>query len=147
MHEQAQSGLWSLWYTEYGESACDALQAAEGKEDALADLMTEYPDWVEPANRLATLKYIQGEYSESVQLCLRILRSKPWHFGASSGIVMCYAQLAETKNVLNRDPYVIEANKWAEQAMPPPGKDREEWVTRMLLLIDERLAELKAMNQ
>jgi hypothetical protein len=146
MHEKAQNGLWQHWFGEYGESAGEALQAADGDEAALTKLIEEYPDWVEPTNRLATLKYMEGGYADSVQWCLRILRNKPWHFGAASGIVMCYAKLAQQSNVINAEPYVVEANKWAKEAMPQPGKDREEWVERMLKKMDDRLEELKEME-
>ncbi|MGB1356098.1 MAG: hypothetical protein ACPG7P_02310, partial [Candidatus Puniceispirillaceae bacterium] len=57
--------------------ARDALQAADGKAVALTALMDEFPDWAEPTNRLATLRYMEGEFAESVQLCLRVLRLKP----------------------------------------------------------------------
>ena len=146
MHEKAQNGLWAHWYGEYGDSAGEALQAADGDEAKLTTLIEEYPDWVEPTNRLATLKYMEGDYADSVQWCLRILRSKPWHFGAASGIVMCYAKLAQQSNVINAEPYVVEANKWAKEAMPQPGKDREEWVERMLQKMDDRIEELKEMK-
>merc|ERR1711908_5248 len=125
-----------MGYGEEGDDASDLLVAAEGDEEALARLMADYPDWVEPTNRLATSKYMNGEFADSVTLCLRILRNKPWHFGASSGIVMCYAKLASQSNVLNRDAYIAEANKWALEAMPQPGPQRSEWVQRMLARVD-----------
>ena len=42
---------------------------------------------------------------------------------------MCYAKLASQSNVLRRDAYIEEANKWAPEAMPQPGPRREEWVS------------------
>jgi hypothetical protein len=69
----------------------------------------------EPSNRLATLRFLEGDYEDSAQLCLRVLRAKPWHFGASSGIVMVYASMG------NAD----EASRWARQAMPSPGPERQ----------------------
>ena len=39
MHEKAQNGLWSHWYGEYGESAGEALQAADGDEAKLTTLI------------------------------------------------------------------------------------------------------------
>ena len=140
--EVAQKKLWQHWYGEEGDKATDLLVAAEGDEKALTKLMAEYPDWVEPANRLATLRYLNGDFADSVTLCLRILRNKPWHFGASSGIVMCYAKLASQSNVLRRDAYIEEANKWALEAMPQPGPRREEWVKLMLERVDAKLDEL-----
>lgn len=140
------SRLWQHWFGEEGESAGEELMAADGDATALKKLIDEYPDWAEPANRLATLRYMEGDYEDSVQLCLQVLREKPWHFGAGSGIVMCYAKLAELANATRRDALVAEANKWAAKAMPPPGPRREEWVKRMLLVMDEKLDELKEIS-
>lgn len=53
----------------------------------------------------------------------QVLRMKPWHFGAASGIVMCYARLGKAE----------EANRCAANAMPQPGTPaREAWVQRMM---------------
>ena len=110
-------------------------------------LMDEFPDWAEPVNRLATLRYIEGEYEESVLLCKRVLHAKPWHFGASSGIVMCYVKLAEEASSLRRGEFVAEANKWAAEAMPQPGPKREEWAKRMVSKLDERLESLAKIEE
>lgn len=142
--ERAVPQLWEHWYSEEGDAARRALQeAAEipddpvdaGEATELLDLMAEYPDWAEPPNRLATLRFMQGRFEDSVQLCLVVLRLKPWHFGALSGIVMCYAKLG------NMD----EAQRWANEAMPQPGSQRESWVERQIATIDEKLAEIDAM--
>lgn len=130
--ELAQQSLWDHWFGEYGEEAKSALLAAEGESDQLSQLIDEYPDWIEPANRLATLRYLEGEYDMSVALCLKILQQKPWHFGAASGIVMCYAKLGET----------AKAKHWSMWMMPASGPAREEWVERNVERIDAKLEEL-----
>ena len=108
-------------------------RAAERAEAALLELMERYPDWAEPINRLATLRYLQGRPAEAVDLCLKVLRMKPWHFGALSGIVMCYAQQGMER----------EAYAWAAKALPPLGSpERAAWLERQLATMDERLAEL-----
>ncbi len=91
----------------------------------------------EPVNRLATLRFLEGDFEDSARLCLRVLHDKPWHFGASSGIVMVYAQMG------NKD----DAKRWARHAIPPPGPDRQGWVSRMLTLLDARLAGLQEMSE
>ena len=66
-------------------------------------------------------------------MCLKVLRMKPWHFGALSGIVMCYAQQGMER----------EAYAWAAKALPPLGSpERAAWLERQLSTMDERLAEL-----
>jgi len=74
----------------------------------------------------------QGNFAESEKLCLRVLRSKPWHFGASSGIVMVYAQQGKGE----------EAKQWIGEAMPRPGPERQKWVQRMLQHLDTKLEQL-----
>ena len=59
---------------------------------------------------------------------------------------MCYTKLAEQANSIRRQSLVAEANRWANEAMPQPGKQRDDWVQRMLLLIDARLAELDEIS-
>lgn len=76
-YELAQQSLWDHWFREYGDAARERLLAADGKTADLEKLIEEYPDWVEPANRLATLRFLEGDFSGSVELCLKILRSKP----------------------------------------------------------------------
>ena len=145
-HEEALSSLWEHWYSEEGETQTGYLKTAGGNAAVLKSMMEEYPDWAEPVNRLATLRYMEGEFEESVDLCLRVLRLKPWHFGASSGVVMCYAKLAEEAPVLQRSTLVAEASRWAAEAMPQLGPQRDKWVERMLLLMDTKLAELAEIS-
>jgi hypothetical protein len=130
--ERAVRDLWDHWFGEEGEDARRQLDAAEGDAPALLQLMDAFPDWAEPVNRLATHRFMEGleairdgaggarqDFEDSARLCLRVLRDKPWHFGALSGIVMVYAQMGNAE----------EANRWAQQAMPPPGPGRQLWRT------------------
>ena len=135
--EVAQQALWDHWFGEYGDSARDRLLAAAEESTELTKMMEQYPDWVEPQNRLATLRFLEGDYAGSVELCTRILRQKPWHFGAASGIVMCYAKLGDME----------EARKWASEAMPQPGPKRDDWIERMLKVMDERMTELDELGR
>ena len=134
--EVAQQALWDHWFGEYGDSARDQLLAAMEEGAELTNIMEEYADWVEPQNRLATLRFLEGDYAGSVELCLKILRQKPWHFGAASGIVMCYAKLGDME----------QARVWAEEAMPQLGPKRDAWCERMVKAMDERLAELDEIS-
>ena len=106
--------------------------ASAGEATALLALIESYPDWAEPVNRLATLRFLQGDFLQSVKLCRQVLQMKPWHFGALGGLVGCYAQLGDTE----------EAQKGASQAMPQQqGAERDAWVQRNLDILDARLAE------
>lgn len=138
--ELAQSKLWQHWYNEEGDAAREKIERAEelSEEDngaALIELIQAYPQWAEPVNGLATLRYIRGDFEESITLCHRVLKIKPWHFGAQSGLVMCHQNLGNME----------ESDKCRENLLPiseSAGDLREEWVKRMLPIIDERIDEL-----
>ncbi|KAJ1456049.1 hypothetical protein M885DRAFT_518455 [Pelagophyceae sp. CCMP2097] len=129
--ELATGLLWQFWFTEYGQANCvllqevDALLAAgplSWDEAARRGerLSVEMPDWAEPLNRLATLRYLQGAFQDSVALCERVLALKPHHFGAASGIVMCHRRLGDN----------AAAGKWAQRALPMADADaarRANW--------------------
>ena len=138
---QATAALWEHWFGERGEVARESIRVANGAlddpaaagENSLLQLMVDFPDWAEPINRLATLRFMQGRFEESVTLCERVLALKPWHFGALSGIVMCHTKLRA----------VEEANRWAAVSMPAVGTvQRYEWVGQAFRAIDSRYAAL-----
>jgi hypothetical protein len=126
--------LWDLWYSERGpENHLTLLQFDRVVSDprawkkcetylvALLNgrlLLGEEPDrrssnptgihFVEAANCLATLYYLQGFLEDSYKLCRVVLHLKPWHVGALSGIVkVCFA--------LGRPD---EARMWAQRRLP-----------------------------
>ena len=93
--DSATRSLRQHWGGEEGTAAGEALESATNAEDAtaLVAVMEQYPDWVEPINRLATRRYRDGDVAEAIQLFLRVVRMKPWHFGALHGILMPRKQL------------------------------------------------------
>ena len=134
--ERAARALREHWAGEEGEAAREAMEHATeaGDAAALEIVMGRHPDWAEPMNRLATCRYKDGDVAESVQLFLRVLSMKPWHFGALHGILMSHVMLENTE----------EADRWEAEGMPRLGDDweddRGEWVTRMLSVLDAILA-------
>lgn len=119
--EEAVDELWTLWFTERGPTAAALLFKAEelvsqgeaqwsAAENLLWSIIFEYGvHWAEPINRLATLKFLQGKLGESKELCEIVLKLKPWHFGALSGVVMVCAGLQD----------VNSARLWADRRLPP----------------------------
>ena len=88
-------------------------------EDLLLTLIDEHSmHWVEPVNRLATLYYMERRYEESKAMCEIVLESKPWHFGALSGIVLVCTAMNDASG----------ARYWTEQRLPPHGERRISWV-------------------
>lgn len=154
--------LWELWFSERGKTAKEQLEQvdrfiAEGQvlaaEKMLRHLIREYGvHWVEPINRLATLKYMDGKLEESHKLCLVVLHLRPYHFGALSGIVAVSIGLGK------RD----DARRWAEKRLPslvasssfppfpqdgPQNPRRTEWVQRAVKQAQETLSHLEYQRQ
>jgi hypothetical protein len=134
--EEAVDELWTLWFTERGPTAAALLFKAEElvskgeahwneAETLLWNIIHDYGvHWAEPINRLATLKFLQGKLVESKDLCEIVLKLKPWHFGALSGIVMVCAGLQD----------VNSARMWADRRLPPlvprnaTSGRRKQWI-------------------
>ena len=84
-------------------------QEYDSAEKLLWSIISRYgTNWAEPINRLATLKYMRGEYEESKELCEVVLQIKPWHFGALRGIVLVCTALKDVGN----------ARYWSEKCCP-----------------------------
>lgn len=151
------SELWSLWYGERGPKNEEKLHKIEGllndpsqwpdAEKKYLALIKEHccgtdgnmgnldlSNWVEPANRLATLYFLEGRLEESRQWCERILDAKPWHVGALSGIVMVCAKLNKEEDAI----------RYARLGLPNIASgDREEWVKRNVHLAEANLKRLE----
>lgn len=134
--------LWEHWYGEEGEEARAWIRIAQahaldepelaGEAPALQELMQRYPTWAEPINCLATLRFLQNRFTESIELCERVLALKPWHFGAISGIAMCHEKLGNDE----------AARRWTAAGLPFPlgTAESDAWIARQLEVIDRRLA-------
>jgi hypothetical protein len=44
-------------------------------------------------NKRATVLYLLGRFQESVEECRTVLSLNPYHFGAASGMGLCYMQV------------------------------------------------------
>ena len=70
-------------------------------------VVTLAPNFAEGWNKRATLRFITGQYRESIADCGKVLELEPRHFGALSGLGLIHAQLGED----------TEALLWFEQAV------------------------------
>jgi hypothetical protein len=142
--DDASQQLWALWYSERGGTAKAQLEKADGLmsnpdtwkecETLLKGLVDDFGVYfVEPLNRLATLYFLQSKFEKGYILCLIILKIKPWHFGALSGIVQVCIGRGDRNG----------ARYWAEKRLPgmvpgtssppfpeegPVNPRRQEWV-------------------
>lgn len=46
-------------------------------------------------NKRATVMYLLKDYTASIEVCRLTLELNPWHFGAASGMGMCYVALQQ----------------------------------------------------
>lgn len=157
--DEASKSLWTLWYSERGAPAKKKIEEADSlmgdpgswkeSEAILKELIDEYGLYfVEPLNRLATLYFLQSKLAESYKLCLIILKIKPWHFGALSGMVQVCIGRGDRAG----------ARLWAEkrlpssvagQSFPPFSQDgpenprRKEWVEGQVQKAEKLLQKAK----
>lgn len=100
VRQRATAALWERWFSEEGVEARHRLEeaaelmgsprTARSAATQLQSLITEYPGWAEPLNRLATLRFMERKFAESIDLCEKVLAMKPHHFACLSGLTMAY---------------------------------------------------------
>lgn len=105
----AEQGLWLLWGRS-GDAAVDRLMAQgvgamqDGRYDDAAKLFSQVieqkPQFAEGWNKRATVRYLAGDYEESIADCAEVLKRNPHHFGALSGLGEIYLQLDEPEQAL-----------------------------------------------
>lgn len=162
--ELVVSELWSMWYGERGplnerklhdieEKLGDPTQWPDAEKQYL-DLIREHccgpngsmdnldlSNWVEPANRLATLLFLMGRLNESKQWCERILLAKPWHIGALSGVVMVCIKMSDEEGAI----------KYSLRGLPNLSAQmrnaRQEWVKKNVHLAKKNLLRLEELNR
>ncbi|KAL7539447.1 hypothetical protein ACHAXR_011077 [Thalassiosira sp. AJA248-18] len=161
--ELVVSELWALWYGERGSMNERKLHAIEEllvdpdlwpeAEKQYLELIREHcsthgsmdninlSNWVEPANRLATLLFLMGKFGESKQWCERILRTKPWHIGALSGVVMVCMKMGDKEGAM----------KYSQMGLPNLSAQmrnlRKEWVEQNVQFAEKNLLQLEELNR
>ena len=92
-----ESKIWNLWLNN-GSTENSNTQMQLGLEllqnskfdQALSlfkNLSKKEPVWAEPINKIATIKFLQGDYLGSINDIKSTLKLEPRHFGALSGLV------------------------------------------------------------
>ena len=106
----AEQAIWGIWM-ESGDDDVDQLLnqgsiqmsfrsygAALGYFNKVIELR---PDFAEGWNKRATVYYLMGEYTKSIEDCRKVLALEPRHFGALSGLGLIYTQLDDDANALD----------------------------------------------
>lgn len=127
VNDFAAAGLWEIWLSERGrearESIDDGIRALNrGKisqaRDVFRYLMVLYPDWAEPANKLAMLFFFIDRPADTLELCQRVVALKPNHFAAWNSMAMAAIQIRDWETAKL-------AAEWAVKLFPGSGANRE----------------------
>ena len=114
--------IWNLWLNN-GSTKNSNSQMQKGLEllnngkleQALSlfkNLSKKEPIWAEPINKIATIKFLQGDYIGSINDIKSTLKLEPRHFGAISGLVQINIILKEYKQALKNLDYVLKIHPY-----------------------------------
>ena len=113
-----EAKIWNLWLNNGStKSSNSQMQTGlkllhNGKLDqALSlfkNLSKKEPLWAEPINKIATIKFLQGDYLGSLNDIKLTLKLERRHFGAISGLVQINIILKEYKQALKNLDYVLK---------------------------------------
>ena len=114
-----QHEIWTIWMQSDDRRSNELLRLGvramqAGRHDiALSQfsaLVSHQPDFAEGWNKRATVQYILGRYQESIADIKRVLSLEPRHFGALSGLGMCYEALGDLEAAVKAYELTLKAN-------------------------------------
>ena len=104
-----QNTMWAIWLRS-GDDEIDALMVegvrrleAEQYGEAIeifSQMIARAPKFAEAYNKRATVYYLMQEFEKSIMDIHRTLELNPVHFGALSGMGLCYLGLDEPRKAL-----------------------------------------------
>ena len=113
-----EAKIWNLWLNN-GSTESNNSQMQKGLEllqngnldralSLFKNLSKKEPIWAEPFNKIATIKFLQGDYIGSINDIKTTLKLEPRHFGAIAGLVQINIILKEYKQALENLDYVLK---------------------------------------
>ena len=113
-----EAKIWNLWLNN-GSTKSSNSQMQKGLEllqngnldralSLFKNLSKKEPIWAEPVNKIATIKFLQGDYIGSINDIKTTLKLEPRHFGAIAGLVQINIILKEYKQALENLDYVLK---------------------------------------
>jgi tetratricopeptide (TPR) repeat protein len=115
----AQEAMWAIWMRS-GNDDIDGLMA-EGVRlmeqqrypeavEVFEQIISRAPKFPEGYNKRATVFYLMQEFEKSIEDIHRTLEMNPVHFGALSGMGLCYLGLDEPRQALEWFERAIDVN-------------------------------------
>lgn len=111
--------IWQIWRETVDVDAEDlmdkgvkdmSLQRYTEALETFSELVVEAPDYAEGWNKRATLYYVIGDYTSSIEDIKRTLALEPRHFGAMSGLGLIYIQLDQEETALQAFQSALKMN-------------------------------------
>ena len=107
---KVEKKIWNIWITN-GSNKKNNLEMNKGiiflnngnLKNALKvflNLSKVEPDWAEPFNKVATIKFLQKDYLTSIKYIKLTLKKERRHFGAISGLAQINLRLGRFENAL-----------------------------------------------
>ena len=117
-----ESKIWKLWLNN-GTSDASNTQMQKGVDllnnakldQALSifiDISKKDPKWAESYNKIATIKFLKGDYLGSINDIKKTLKLEPRHFGAISGLVQINIILKKYEEALINLEYVLKIHPY-----------------------------------
>ena len=102
--------IWNIWITN-GSNQKNNLQMSKGLKlfnngnlnkalKVFLNLCKIEPEWAEPFNKVATIKFLQKDYLTSIKYIKLTLEKERRHFGAISGLAQINLRLGKFENAL-----------------------------------------------
>lgn len=119
---QVERAIWTLWFVYDGDRAprvnhlMRTGEQAMGRRDmeealdAFDEVVGLAPAYAEGWNRRATARYLAGDYAGSIADIQAVLALEPRHFGALSGLGLCFVALEELTQAVAAFEAALEVN-------------------------------------
>ncbi|KAH8968982.1 hypothetical protein BDL97_02G012200 [Sphagnum fallax] len=108
--DQTEKAMWKIFMRSGMEEVDQRLQEGVAQlisrdgyrqaESVFTEIIKMAPSFAEGYNKRATVYYLLQEYEEAIQDCRSTLALNPYHFGALSGLGLCYAALQDLESAL-----------------------------------------------
>ena len=110
--------IWNYWLTDGSSQTSNQEMEIgiklieDGKLNDALNLFIELskiePNWAEPINKIATIRYLQKDFSGSIRDINLTLKLEPRHFGAITGLIHINIALGNYEDALKNIDYVLK---------------------------------------
>ena len=101
-----ESKIWKIWLNS-GSKLMENGQLVHAQK-VFEEISIKDPYWAESYNKIATIKFLKGDYSGSINDIQKTLKLEPRHFGAISGLVQINIILKNYEQALKNLEYVLK---------------------------------------